>query len=207
MGLTVNGLKQILQRLAKRAGIKGRVYTHLLRHTFGTRWCEKGGNTRILQDVMGHSDIRTTQAYAQPGIQAVIDNHAELRILEDIAAQANPLRRFKVLCDKPGGPTAEIREAVDYDEAEDELGDDLFLVGVLDADEDHPQANILRVVDDLDLVIELHPENDTMAIRSENGTLVFPAELAGALARTIMRGQAMFKRQANLRRDAQVRDG
>ena len=92
-------------------------------------------------------------------------------------------------------------------EAEDELGDDLFLVGILDTDEDHPEANILQVVEDLDLVIELHPENDTMAIRSENGTVVFSADIAGALARTIMRGQALFKRQANLRRDAQVQDG
>ena len=206
VGLTINGLKQILKRLAKRAGVKGRVYPHLLRHTFGTRWCEKGGNTRILQDVMGHSDIRTTQAYAQPGMQAVIDNHADLRILGDIAAQAKPLRRFKVLYDKPGGPTAEIHEAADYVEAEGELGDDLFLVGILDADEDHPEANRLQVVEDLDLVIELHPENDTMAIRNENEMIVFSTGIAGALARTIMRGQALFKRQVSLRRDAQVQD-
>lgn len=33
---------------------------HILRHTFTTRICEAGVNVKIIQDVLGHSDISTT---------------------------------------------------------------------------------------------------------------------------------------------------
>lgn len=33
---------------------------HSLRHTFATRMCEKGVNIKVIQDVMGHTDISTT---------------------------------------------------------------------------------------------------------------------------------------------------
>ena len=33
---------------------------HILRHTFTTRLCEAGVNVKIIQDVLGHSDISTT---------------------------------------------------------------------------------------------------------------------------------------------------
>ena len=190
VGLTINGLKQILKRLAKRAGVKGRVYTHLFRHTFGTRWCEKGGNTRILQDVMGHSDIRTTQAYAQPGMQALIDNHADLHILEDIAARAKPLRRFKVLYDRPGGPAAEIHEAADYDEAERRYGKDAFALGVLDVDETDPEANVVQVADGL--TIELGFEDHTLAFRIGD-TSRFTVDVADDLIAALQRIKTMMK--------------
>ena len=33
---------------------------HILRHTFTTRLCEAGVNVKVIQDVLGHSDISTT---------------------------------------------------------------------------------------------------------------------------------------------------
>jgi len=36
---------------------------HTLRHTFATRYLQKGGNLEDLRDLLGHSDIRTTQRY------------------------------------------------------------------------------------------------------------------------------------------------
>jgi site-specific recombinase XerD len=36
---------------------------HTLRHAFATRYLQKGGNLEDLRDLLGHSDIRTTQRY------------------------------------------------------------------------------------------------------------------------------------------------
>ena len=33
---------------------------HILRHTFTTRMCEKGLNIKVIQDVLGHTDVSTT---------------------------------------------------------------------------------------------------------------------------------------------------
>ena len=202
LGLTVNGLKQLVQRLAKRAGIKGRVYTHLLRHTFGTRWCEKGGNTRILQEVMGHSDIRTTQEYAQPGIKAIIENHAELHILDDIAAEAKSLKRFKVLFDKPGGPKADILEAEHYEDAERRYGEDPFALGVLDVDEQDLEANVIQVADCL--AIELYLDDHTLAFRIGDQPR-FSVDVADALIAALKRIKTMVKDWTEREMDARPR--
>lgn len=53
---TVNG---VLFRLCKKADIPT-ISIHNLRHTFATRLIEKGTNLKVTQDVLGHTDIRTT---------------------------------------------------------------------------------------------------------------------------------------------------
>lgn len=52
-----------IQRLAKRAGIDGRVSPHSMRHTFATLHLEAGGTLHDLQDSLGHADPRTTRRY------------------------------------------------------------------------------------------------------------------------------------------------
>ena len=51
------------QRVAKRAGIRGDVVFHDLRHTFGTMMAAAGVPLRTLQGWMGHADIKTTAIY------------------------------------------------------------------------------------------------------------------------------------------------
>jgi len=65
--------EMIVKMAAKKAGIKKRVYPHLLRHSFATHLLEAGTDLRIIQKLLGHSDVKTTQIYTQVS-QASIKN-------------------------------------------------------------------------------------------------------------------------------------
>jgi integrase/recombinase XerD len=71
--LTKKTIGKIVQTSAKKSNIKKRVYPHLLRHSFATHLLESGTDLRIIQKLLGHSDIKTTQIYTQIS-QASIKN-------------------------------------------------------------------------------------------------------------------------------------
>ncbi|MDQ6998023.1 MAG: integron integrase [Mariprofundus sp.] len=70
-----SGLQKAIRSASHKAGINKRVTTHTLRHSFATHLLESGTNIRVVQKLLGHADVKTTEIYThvlQQNLGAVV---------------------------------------------------------------------------------------------------------------------------------------
>jgi integrase/recombinase XerD len=63
--LNKSGIEKIIKKIASRTNIKKSIYPHIFRHTFATLALQRGMDITLIQQLLGHTEINTTQIYAK----------------------------------------------------------------------------------------------------------------------------------------------
>ncbi|HOV64562.1 MAG TPA: tyrosine recombinase XerC [Spirochaetia bacterium] len=78
--ITVRGVACIIEEYMEKSGIKKRVSPHTFRHSFATHLLEHGADIRVVQELLGHAKLSTTQVYT----------HVSMERLKNVYAKSHP---------------------------------------------------------------------------------------------------------------------
>ena len=84
-GLSDRGVRRLVVKYARMTGISGKIGPHALRHTFATHLLQGGADLRVIQELLGHSSLSTTQKYT----------HLDVTHLIDVYDKAHPFAKEK----------------------------------------------------------------------------------------------------------------
>ena len=74
-GITANSVEYAMTRLGRKARIRKRVTPHVLRHTCATHLVESGADVRVVQELLGHRSLGTTERYTRMALAYLKRGH------------------------------------------------------------------------------------------------------------------------------------